>query len=383
MVDMKTKFSFLPALFVLLVFQNCSQNKSSSLAEADPEQEYYSAEDFASVKKIDSHIHIRTNDTVFINQAIEDNFQLINIDVYKEGGTSAEEQRELAVKYLNKYPDHISYATTFSLENWDEDFWQQQTLNHLKKSFELGAIGVKVWKNIGMELRDKDGNFVMVDHPQLDSIFDYIAQNKITLLSHQGEPKDCWLPLDKMSIKSNRNYFANNPEYHMHLHPEYPSYEEQIQARDNMLAKHPDLRVVSVHLASLEWSVEEIAKRLDKFPNLAVDMAARIPHLQLQAKNNWQQVHDFFIKYQDRILYATDFVITDRMQNSLEMQKRVHDRWVDDWKFFATDEVLTSVNFEGEYKGLKLPKEVINKIYYQNAATWIPKKLAVSTGAKQ
>jgi predicted TIM-barrel fold metal-dependent hydrolase len=380
---MKRKFSFLPALLALLVFQNCSQNKSSSLAEADLDQEYYSAEDFASVKKIDAHIHIRTNDTVFINQAIEDNFQLINIDVYKEGGTSAEEQRELAVKYLNNYPDNISYATTFSLENWDEDIWQQQTINHLEKSFALGAIGVKVWKNIGMELRDKNGNFVMVDNPQLDPIFDYIAQNKITLLSHQGEPKDCWLPLDKMSIKSNRNYFAKHPEYHMHLHAEYPSYEEQIQARDNMLAKHPDLRVVSVHLASLEWSVEEIAKRLDKFPNLAVDMAARIPHLQLQAKENWQQVHDFFIKYQDRILYATDFVITDQMQNSLEMQKRVYDRWVDDWKFFATDELLTSVNFEGEYKGLKLPKEVINKIYYQNAAIWIPKKLAVSTGAKQ
>ena len=98
----------------------------------------------------------------------------------------------------------------------------------------------------------------------------------------------------------------------MYRHPEFPSYEDQIVARDRMLEKHADLQFVGAHLGSLEWSVDELAKRLDRFPNMAVDMAARIPHLQVQSVKNWQKVHDFMIKYQDRLIYATDHGVKQR-----------------------------------------------------------------------
>ena len=112
-----------------------------------------------------------------------------------------------------------------------------------------------------------------------------------------------------MTIKGDKSYFSEHPEYHMYLHPEFPTYEEQVAARDHMLEKHPNLKFVGAHLGSLEWNVDELAARLDKFPNMAVDMAARISHLQYQSTKNWQKVHDFFIKYQDRILYATDIQV--------------------------------------------------------------------------
>lgn len=358
---------YLLLLSSLLFFQRCSQTSRSELSETDQKQEYYTVEDFRSVKKIDTHIHMRTENPDFIEQAIKDNFKLLNIDVYKAGGASVEDQRTLAIKHLNTYAPDISYATTFSLANWDSEQWQQETIKHLQESFKQGAIGVKVWKNIGMELRDKNNNFVMIDHPRFDPVFDFIAKNGITLLSHQGEPKDCWLPLDEMTF--HKHYFSKHPEYHMYLHPEYPSYEDQIIARDNMLRKNPDLKVVSVHLASLEWSVDEMAKRLDKFPNMAIDIAARIKHLQLQAKEERQKTYDFFIKYQDRLLYATDFVITDAM-DSAEMKQTVHDKWVDDWRFFTTDEKITTPGIKGEYRGLKLPRNIIDKIYRENAEAW-------------
>lgn len=120
----------------------------------------------------------------------------------------------------------------------------------------------------------------------------------------------------------------------MYLHREFPSYEDQIRARDHMLEKHPDLQFIGVHLGSLEWSVDELAKRLDKFPDIAVDMAARISHLQYQAKNNWQKVHDFCIKYQDRLLYATDILISNSESPS-SVKKQAHDTWLNDWRFFS------------------------------------------------
>ena len=139
-----------------------------------------------------------------------------------------------------------------------------------------------------------------------------------------------------------------------------------------MLEKHPDLQFIGAHLGSLEWSVDELAKRLDKFPNMAVDMAARIPHFQYQAMNEWQKVHDFFIKYQDRLLYATDLLVNDT-EDTTALKKNIHNTWVRDWAFFTTDENMQSPDVEGTFQGLKLPREVIDKIYFRNAEKWYPK----------
>ena len=187
----------------------------------------------------------------------------------------------------------------------------RRQLPALKDSFSKGAIAVKVWKNIGMELKDNDNNFVMIDHPKFEPVFDFLVKNNIPLIGHLGEPKNCWLPVEKMTVQGDVNYFSTHPKYHMYLHPEYPSYEDQVNARDRMLEKHPGLQFIGAHLGSLEWSVDELAKRLDKFPDMAVDTASRISHLQYQAKTNWQKIHDFCIKYQDRIIYGTDIIINE------------------------------------------------------------------------
>jgi len=219
-----------------------------------------------------------------------------------------------------------------------------------------------------MDLRDKNGKFVMVDDPRLDPVLNYLAKNHIALIGHNGEPKDCWLPLDKMTFS--KSYYSSHPEYHMYLHPEYPSYEDQISTRDNMLEKHPDLKFVGAHLGSLEWSLDELAKRLDKFPNMSVDLS-RMSNLQLHALTNWQKTHDFFIKYQDRLIYGTDTAIG--AANPEELARSIHNSWLRDWKFFATDEKITLSGF-GELKGLKLPGEVMDKIYLKNAEKWLSGK---------
>ena len=361
--------------FVLLILpislQYCSQIKSADSEKESPELTFYSIDDFKSVKKYDTHVHLYTMEESFIKQAEADNFQLININGDFGEFPSIEDQQKLAVDLMHAFPKQTAYTTTISVKNWGDKNWQKQTLAYLQSSFEKGAVGVKVWKNIGMELKDKNGKFVMINDPSFDPIMDFIAKNKMTLFSHQGEPKNCWLPVDEMTVDGDKDYFTKHPQYHMYLHPDYPSYEAQISARDLMIEKHPDLKIVSVHLASLEWSVDEIAKRLDKYPNMAVDMAARIPHLHIQAAKDWQKVHDFFIKYQDRILYGTD-IITSPDENPTSVKENAHKTWLNDWKFFTSDEKMTIHNSKVEYKGLKLPREVIDKIYYKNVENWVP-----------
>jgi len=321
--------------------------------------------DFLSFEKVDAHLHIRYNGTEFLDQAAADRFKAILVVV---DHNNVAEQLAFIERQKQLHPDRFRFVTSFQVDRWNEPSWQQETAKLLEDSFKKGAIGVKVWKNIGMELRDKDGRFVMIDDPRFEPIFDLVEKRGKTLTGHIGEPRDCWLPLDQMASESNRRYYKGHPEYHMNLHPEYPTYEAQIAAVEHMLEKHPKLRYVGCHVASIEWNLEKLGKFLDRFPNAAVDLAARVDDLQLL---NRDAVRQFFIKYQDRLLYATDLEISEG-QNPQAVCDRLHTRWTQEWKYFSTDEETTISGTETKVRGLALPADVLRKIYQTNAKKWYP-----------
>lgn len=333
------------------------------------DDKYYRAEDFNAVKKIDTHTHPNAESTAMAEQAKADNFLLLAVNVDVPDYPALSEQQRLALLQKEKFPAQVEFLTAFTLENWDSTRWTEQTIQQLKTSFDKGALGIKMWKNIGMVYKDSTGKFIIADDPRFDPVIQFVIDQDKTVMAHLGEPKNCWLPLEEMTVNNDRSYFKENPQYHMYLHPEYPSYEDQINARDHFLSRHPDMRFVGAHLGSLEWSVDELAKRLDKFPNLAVDMASRICHLQYQGQKDREKVRNFFIKYQDRLIYATDSGI-EPTSDPEKTKSNLHDTWMNDWKYFVTDEVMTVDEVKGDFRGLKLPKAVIDKIYYTNAIRW-------------
>jgi len=214
--------------------------------------------------------------------------------------------------YHQKISREVFYGATFYFDTagWGTESWSKKAIAHLEKNISGGAITVKIWKNIGMTERDRNGKFIMVDDPWIAPVIEYIIERGLPITGHLGEPRNCWLPFDKMTVSSDSSYYAQHPQYHMFLHPEYPSYEDQIGARDNMLKQHPDLTFIGCHLGSLEWNVDSLAIRLDRYPKMAVDMAARICHLQYQSSKDRERVRNFCIKYQDRLLYGTDIGYT-------------------------------------------------------------------------
>jgi len=171
----------------------------------------------------------------------------------------------------------------------------------------------------------------------------------------------------QMTTENDRGYFREHPEYYMYLHPEMPSYEDQIAARDRFLERAPkNLRFDGAHLASLEWSVEQLARFLDKYPQAVVDMAARMTNVQAQSREHHAAVREFFIRYQDRILYATD--LTQGVDTpAAEVAQEAATRWRSDWKYLATGESQQIEDLRQDVRGLSLPRAVIDKIYYTNA----------------
>lgn len=328
--------------------------------------DYYMAADFEKVPKIDTHFHYDTENARYLQFADSLNFRIVSPNVDTE--IPIDKQLEISASIKQQYPEKFTFLGTFSVDSFNHAGFAEKTIARIDECMKLGASGIKIWKNIGMVLKDSTGRFVMVDDPAFDPIFNYLEENQIPVLAHLGEPKDCWLPENEMTMDNNRRYYINHPQYHMFLHPESPSYEDQINARDNLLRKHPRLIFSGAHLGSMEWSVDEIAKRMDQFPNFNVDISARIGHLQYQALTDWEKVRNFMIKYQDRIMYGTDGAVHENNTDYIAVTNGLHDRWFEQWLFLATDSLMAVKNIGGKsVKSLQLPCEVIDKIYCKNA----------------
>jgi predicted TIM-barrel fold metal-dependent hydrolase len=331
----------------------------------------YSVEDFRHVDKIDAHLHLHGTARPFMEQAVRDGFRVLTINVDYPDFPPIEAQQRDAIALRKQYPGRVAFAATFSVANFQAPDWAATQLAHIEAAFAQGAVGVKVWKNVGLTLRDPDGKYVMLDDSRLQPIFDRLERDNRVLLGHQAEPLNCWLPFDKMTVRSDKEYFRAHPQYYMYLHPEVPNHEAQLAARDRMLMQHPKLRFDSVHLASLEWDVDEIAAFLDRFPRANVDVAARMSHLEYQAAHDREKVRQFLIRYQDRILYGTDIEVgpTD---TDPRIGTEAHQTWLEDWRFLNTSETLHSPEFDGDFRGLALPNSVVDKIYSGNARKMFP-----------
>ena len=335
-------------------------------ASCQPQEKYYAREDFLHIKKMDTHVHLNADDPALVKQAIADNFELLTINVDYPDFPPAADQYDRALAFKTAFPDTVHFAATFAMAGWGEPDYIEKAIAHLQDAREHGAVAVKVWKNVGMVVRDDDGQLVMIDDVRLDPIFSFLESANIPLIGHQGEPYNCWLPLDEMTVNNDREYFREHPEYHMFLHPDMPGYEAQMSARDQRLRKNSKMRFVGAHLASLEWSVDELAAFLDQFPLASVDMAARFGQLQSQSQQDRARVREFFIRYQDRLIYASDLTHQPG-DDSIVVAEDAHAKWIADWLYLSSDEIMTVPEIDGEFSGLKLPSAVLDKIYYSNA----------------
>jgi Amidohydrolase len=341
-----------------------------------PTSSTYTVADFPSVRKLDAHVHANTDDHRFIDIATKDGFELLSINVDYPDFPTLAGQAQVAHALLAANPQRFHYLTTFSMKGFGSQNWTAETIRHIETEVARGAVGVKVWKNIGMVERDAQHHLIMLDDPRFDGVMAYLEEKRIPLVAHQAEPKNCWLPLDQMTTENDRSYFREHPEYYMYLHPEQPSYEALIAARDRFVARHPRLIFDGAHLASLEWSVDRLARFFDDYPNASADLAARMTQVQFQSKADREKVRQFFIKYQDRLLYGTDLTESPpdphaRAQNppsdGTPFEQEADGFWRSDWLYLATSQVQHVDAINADVQGLALPKSIIDKIYYANA----------------
>ena len=322
---------------------------------------------FTSLNPIDTHSHIFVTNKDFI--AMIEKLNLHTLDIAVDDDTDPylkdlPKQISDGLHYVAASQGHSVFCTTFDPYVFQKPGFAQAVVRQLNRSFAHGTIAVKIWKNIGMQIKDAKGNYIMPDNPIFGPIYKDIAAHNKTLIAHVADPNSCWQPPNPAS--PDYNYYKNNPQWYMYNNPHAPSKEAILKARDRMVAENPNLRVVGAHLGSMESNFPELGRDLDSHPNFAVDMAARMPYVMMLPR---RQAIAFIEKYQDRLIYGTDLNFMPGT-NPQDKIKQWEDYYARDWRFLATDD---SVEYMGKkYQGLDLPQPVLEKLYHANAVQWFP-----------
>lgn len=338
--------------------------RSQAQAQISTEQ---ALQALASMHPIDVHVHVFKTDPAFQDLLERLHLKLLNILVMDDTLSyrkQLEPQISDALALVRSSHGHVALCTTFDPYKFNDPSFDDASIRQINRDFAHGAVAVKIWKNIGMEIKSADGKFIMADDPKFEPIYRDIARHGKTLLTHLAEPDVAWGPPDPSD--PSWSYYKENPQWFVYKKPGFPSKQEILNARDHILSNNPDLRMVGVHLGSMEKSLDNIAAHLDRYPNFAVDTAARMEYLMMAPP---EKVRAFLIKYQDRVLYGTDLdlIATADVQESLKEWQSTYAR---DWRFLATDETFDSGGIQ--VHGLKLPEPVLKKIFRTNAIHWIP-----------
>jgi len=317
--------------------------------------------------RIDAHVHFFAESKPVLDALERQNVTGVNIcvvDRYDRGYETAPPQHAMARRLARASHGRLPWVAALDDGTFAQPGFATRALADLRRALDEGAIGVKIYKSMGMELRRSDGTYVLPDDPVFAPIFTDLAQRGTTVYAHLAEPIAAWQPVDPQS--PDYGYYKDNPAWFVYGRAGVPSKAAILAARDRLLEQHPRLRVVGCHLGSMEEDVDDIARRLDRYPNFAVDTAARVVHLMRQPR---EKVRAFLIKYQDRVLYGTDVGMIPG-DDAAGVARKLEDRYARDWAYFATTQAIAD---EGRtITGLGLPGPVLRQIFRENAVAWVP-----------
>jgi len=321
----------------------------------------------SALHPIDVHVHVFKTDQSFQEMLEQLNLKLVDILVVDDTLSYREKlqsQIDDALKLVQSSKGHVSLCTTFDPYKVNDRSFSKEAIQQIERDFKNGAVAVKIWKNIGMEIKDQNGKYIMPDDAKFAPIYGAIQKSGKTLMSHVAEPNVAWGPADPKD--PSWSYYKEHPQWFVAGKEGFPEKNTILEARDHILQQNPKLRMVGVHLGSMEKDLDGIASRLDRYGNFAVDTAARMEYLMLTPP---EKVRAFITKYQDRVLYGTDLDLTADA-NTSETLRDWKSTYARDWRYFATDETF---DLNGEkVQGLKLSGPLLRKIYRANALHWIP-----------
>lgn len=262
----------------------------------------------------------------------------------------------------------------FARINWEgvnEQGWDRREAAELERSFKTGAQGLKISKRLGMGRKNPDGSYIMPDDPRLNKVWAVCAEYGRPVMIHSADPPARWRPIGPDNERYEAGMWRKSPEGN-YYGTDIPHYKKLLDAQERLVANNPETIFIGAHVACRGWNLAEVTRLLDTYPNLYVDINARLQELGRQPYT----ARRFIIKYADRVLFGTD-----------GNPRRTEVFWIPHWRFLETDDEYfdhpaqmineLGAGLQGRWKiyGIFLPDDVLKKVYYENALKLLPPKV--------
>ena len=243
------------------------------------------------------------------------------------------------------------------LEHLEEPDFGRRVQRQIRECADKGCCGIKIWKDLTLYKRDASGKPIRTDDPRLSAVYETAAELGIPVLMHIGDPVAFFKPKDARNERYEE--LSANPEWEFSDRSRYLSFEELMEMQEHTIESHPDTTFVIAHVGSYAENLTWVSEQIAKYPNLYVDIAARLAELGRVPYS----ARRFFTKCQDRILFGTDSTPITMGQHPIY------------YRCMETEDEYFSYEPEGEIPGqgrwaiygLNLEDEVLRKVYYKNA----------------
>ncbi len=310
----------------------------------------------------------------------------VGVGVNLSGGTVTSKPGETsAFERTRALTDRIAPGRAvlhFNLDyaGWDAPDFGERAVQQVERAHALGASGLKEFKRLGLFLRDGSGRLIRIDDPKLDGVWRRCGELGLPVSVHVADPRAFWLPYTQQNerwkeLKDHRNWWFGDPN-------QFPSRTELLAALERVITRHPDTTFVCVHFANNAEDLDWVDHQLDAHPNMFADLAARIPEL---GRQDPARTRALFTKHQDRILFATDFQVYDRLilGSSGDGERPTDDEAVaffeKQWRWLETHDRdwphMTPIQGDWTISSIGLPPSVLRKIYFDNARRLLVRSL--------
>ena len=279
-------------------------------------------------------------------------YKVVNLDLGFQ-----EEERSRVLRKQEGFEDFFVNFGTVDIRRFEEPDFETTVYRSLTDGVKNHNMrGIKLWKPIGLGYQDAQGNYLRPDDPRLSCIYRTAAELNIPVLFHIADPVAFFYPADEKNERYEE--LGNHPDWSF-ADQRFYRFHELMQMQENMIASHPETTFIIAHFGSYSENLKQVGIWLDKYPNMHVDIAARISELGRQPYS----AKRFLEQYCDRILFGTDYVPVDHV---------FHTNY---YRFLETDDEY--FNPEGEdapygqgrwnIYGIDLSDHALEQIYYKNA----------------
>jgi predicted TIM-barrel fold metal-dependent hydrolase len=255
------------------------------------------------------------------------------------------------------YPDRFLTCVEPWWTRTHEPGYAKFQADELQRSYRVGARGLKILKTLGVYLREKlkSGPLVKIDDPRFDPMWETAGVLKMPVLIHTADPEGFFAPVDRF----NENYLSleAHPEWSFHGR-DFPGWRELHEARNRVVARHPRTQFLVLHFGDPQ-NLPYVSQWMDRYPNMFLEFSFRIDELGRQPR----VARKFFDKYQDRIMFGSDLIM-----DTPERARNKDGFYEVAYRFLETDDdYFDSRNSRWRIYGIKLPENILRKIYYGNA----------------